>query len=786
MANNSSRNDVAEPGNHDDELSVIDSEIFNDLEVAQRGWEREKEQREDAILDAAVATAPKKRKGKPAVHNLLWAENRGPKEGQQEFDKWKHRIWYCKHCKYDDTNPERCYKHLWNEHAIAIDNEYAKKKIKMTNTIEAILGRQIERQEGRDLDQERALKVAINKEELNATITQLCVRRNLPFNVVEWPEFKAILLTVNYMATDVLPGRTKLRNLIDHTYMIHKKLLVKKLQRSLSKLNFAIDVWTSPTKTSLQATVVHFVDQDTRKPAKALLGLAEHKDKHGGEEQAKAFVQLVKDFEIKHQQIGFFVGDNHGSNDKMIRITKHSIKGLRPVEFIRIRCLGHIINLAAQAFLYGKNEEAMQAAIRQQAADSGELEDLEILEEAERYISTTAQWRKMGALGKLMNVVRYIRSSNARYQDFITIAGRQIPLANATRWNSWFIMLYTALQLRPKVDEYVNKHLEDLQDDDLTRADWLELVEYKDFLLPFWEATKQAEGDQSSLDEVLLSLDYLHHHYTDAFDKYKHSPNTNARVLSSWFLYDKYYSLTDRTPVYGAAILLHPGLRRTYLQDNWKRFEDKYNTEYVEPCVTKTRTWWRKDYAPKEPTQQRQQQQRIRKLTPFHQFRFKAMRINSVEDEFDRFIKAEPTPITGSALSWWLESRQQTSFPNLSRFAIDLFSIPPMSAEAERVFSGARRQVDWSRCRLKAETIHTIESLKHWLTSGITRAAFTDDEQRQQAEEAVDKIVQAAQEGDDVAVNEEEAAAATIIEEEEIRRQQEAEEEANHHDSDVD
>ena len=53
-----------------------------------------------------------------------------------------------------------------------------------------------------------------------------------------------------------------------------------------------------------------------------------------------------------------------------------------------------------------------------------------------------------------------------------------------------------------------------------------------------------------------------------------------------------------------------------------------------------------------------------------------------------------------SALKWWLEQRQQHAYPDLSRLAIDIFSIPPMSAEAERVFSGARRTISWERAKL--------------------------------------------------------------------------------------
>ena len=50
--------------------------------------------------------------------------------------------------------------------------------------------------------------------------------------------------------------------------------------------------------------------------------------------------------------------------------------------------------------------------------------------------------------------------------------------------------------------------------------------------------------------------------------------------------------------------------------------------------------------------------------------------------------------------------------------AVDILSIPAMSAEAERVFSAARRQIPWSRANLGAKTIEQMECLKHWLKKG--------------------------------------------------------------------
>ena len=64
---------------------------------------------------------------------------------------------------------------------------------------------------------------------------------------------------------------------------------------------------------------------------------------------------------------------------------------------------------------------------------------------------------------------------------------------------------------------------------------------------------------------------------------------------------------------------------------------------------------------------------------------------------------------------WWLLPEQQRDYPNLSKMALDILSIPAMSASVERLFSSANITVSDRRNRLSPDTIEMIESLKSWL-----------------------------------------------------------------------
>ena len=56
----------------------------------------------------------------------------------------------------------------------------------------------------------------------------------------------------------------------------------------------------------------------------------------------------------------------------------------------------------------------------------------------------------IGLMGKLYNYIVYIRSLANRMTWFIKRASKMVSLNNYTRWNSWFLMLYVALEDKVK------------------------------------------------------------------------------------------------------------------------------------------------------------------------------------------------------------------------------------------------------------------------------------------------------------------------------------------------
>jgi hypothetical protein len=133
---------------------------------------------------------------------------------------------------------------------------------------------------------------------------------------------------------------------------------------------------------------------------------------HSGENQAAVILKVLEEYNIS-SDIGYFVSDNHGANDYAITIV---LKELDPaittaqIEGRRLRCFGHIINLAAQALLDPSAYELTVA-----------ITELEMDEFA--YERSLAAWHKDGPLGKMHRLVKYVLASPQRREEFAEIKG---------------------------------------------------------------------------------------------------------------------------------------------------------------------------------------------------------------------------------------------------------------------------------------------------------------------------------------------------------------------------
>jgi hypothetical protein len=153
-----------------------------------------------------------------------------------------------------------------------------------------------------------------------------------------------------------------------------------------------------------------------------------------------------------------------------------------------------------------------------------------------------------------------------------------------------------------------------------------------------------------------------------------------------------------------------------YIQANWRK-------SWQKPALQRVKKLW-EDYREKAPfhmvipSYEKNASQDLDDFDRIAQDLGKFARPAS-QDQFEDYNAESPYEIRTSALTWWCQDQQQKRWPRLSYMAIDILSIPAMSDEPERVFSGARRTISWERAQMEPPTIEMVECIKHWKKSGI-------------------------------------------------------------------
>ncbi|KAI1569536.1 Dimer-Tnp-hAT domain containing protein [Pyrenophora tritici-repentis] len=481
-----------------------------------------------------------------------------------------------------------------------------------------------------------------------------------------------------------------------------KPRVVKELSQALSKIHVSFDGWTTKGgKRGYLGSVVHYVDargnlQDLPIALPQLTGA------HSGQKMAEVVLKTLDLFSINAQIVGYFrLG--FSASDR------------------RHRCGPHTLNLVGQRLLWGQDEDAYDNDKRE-LADETEF---------------MGEWRRDGPLGVLLSVINYIKTPQQYelFSSFQTLAHRELPTDApeedrkvlepvkpvVTRWNSYYSCFERAVKLQSAVNAYANHHIRRVRDEDtyaesrsnklpeaprwmrsdgLTAADWAVVTEYLDVLKPLKSATKRLEGRGKSgrfgaIAEIIPVFEYILSYYEQRVKAYEavdynahdEAPEDHLAInlCAVWAKISEYYAKLDDSPAYYAATILHP-YYKTYCDTVWS---DK--PEWLVANNRNFRALWQLYSA--SPRKVR----RPKVLTSDMDDAIDGLinpsasiNNNTDHDEFERWKRSEPRAEKGSnyannPIKYWVELRER--YPNLSKLALDVLSIPASSCECERLFS---------------------------------------------------------------------------------------------------
>jgi hypothetical protein len=530
------------------------------------------------------------------------------------------------------------------------------------------------------------------------------------------PEFRDLLAFLNEDVEAALPANgDTIRNWTMETFYNEQQQVKQAVQSAASKIHFTVDLWTSSNSLALLGMIAHYFTENGQL-CQSVLALRELEGQHTGENQAQLIMKIIIEYGIV-SKVGYFMMDNAENNETMMRalstskdILQFSINSNKvglltqfdityDASHHRLRCNGHIINLAAQAFLFSSDEDSLSKLNNTASSIPSQLE--------------MDTWRRKGPLGKLHNIVVYIQRSPQRRAAFQKLSqGRHLIRDNKTRWNSWYTMIGCAIdeKVRPAIELYCHQNQADMAEDILSIHDWENLENIYTFLLDFYEVTLANEGRSTTLEQVLPSMDYLLEKLESGKTTYAADPFMIPCINSGWAKLDKYYGLTERSSVYIAAMVLIPSQKWTYFEDNW-------DLDWVIAGKKAVQELWQSQYRSTEVIIPSSEPQPVK--TGFAKWRAEKARQAPITVEYTRYCQVVCCPIEVESMAWWLESTQRATYPNLSVMALDILSIPAMSAEPERLFSGAGITVTERRNRLGAESIEALECLKSWLGNHV-------------------------------------------------------------------
>lgn len=201
-----------------------------------------------------------------------------------------------------------------------------------------------------------------------------------------------------------------IRSWIKEAFQSRKAALRNDLQRARSKISVSFDGWTSPNHRGFIGVVAMFIDTNGQRRI-TVLGVRRLEGEHTGENIGEAVIKVLEDYGIYGDQVGYFMLDNIKSNDTAVDyILRKLCPSLTPRQRRRrrLRCLGHVVNLCCKAFLFGKDADKF-------------VEELECHNQRGDFDAIDLHWRKQGCLGRLQNLVRYIRCTPQRREEFASI-----------------------------------------------------------------------------------------------------------------------------------------------------------------------------------------------------------------------------------------------------------------------------------------------------------------------------------------------------------------------------
>lgn len=180
-------------------------------------------------------------------------------------------------------------------------------------------------------------------------------------------------------------------------------------------------------------------------------------------------------------------------------------------------------------------------------------------------------------------------------------------------------------------------------------------------------------------------------------------------LQNAWQKLDVYWRASDKAEtMYAACTLLAPRGRKAYFDRNWTKQE-------TQSIIKTVHQYWQDHHASRQGTSDKLIP--IREPTPREIMLGRGiLSIQKTHDDpFMIYIHRASEQSEAGVLNWWL----QYGPIELQQMALDILSIPAMSAEIERLFSSTKKLLTPDRNALSTESLEMYELLRNWWRGDI-------------------------------------------------------------------
>ncbi|KAG9384540.1 Dimer-Tnp-hAT domain containing protein [Pyrenophora tritici-repentis] len=607
-------------------------------------------------------------------------------------DKYDGFNWsrYPKHCKPPTSLSNRASWVYSHGYRIALRSNVAKSRgsatiaISTISALPSLLGKTLlERALQKGCSHAVANELTnFNIQEFRLAAVTWLVENNLPLSQFESSSFRNMIQLASVEAERALwASHNSVSRYVIRLYNYLLPKVVASLSESMSKVHISFDGWTTKLRD-------------------LPIALPQLTGAHTGEAMAEVVMAIFKQFEITVGKLGYFVLDNAHNNNTTINTLALQM-GFSATER-RLRCGPHTLNLIGQMLLWGEEKE------------SYDNEETERVNEAENM----ATWRGDGPLGVLLAVINYIKTPQQDQPVNAPTEQHKIkePVKPVvTRWNSYVSCFERAVELQLAVNGYANYHIQKIETEDA----------------PLKQATKRLEGRGKSgaLEQSLRLFQYLNTYlvYEDRLQSYEdviHDEHTESpedhlaiNLRAALVKAREYYNKLDLSPAYYAATILHPRYKATLTQQSSNRKFQHLWAEYKS--------------LPKPRLRPKVRHNDIDDA--INSFIEPAGLTENEEDEYEAWKRSEPIASEGvDPIKYWVGLRDR--YPSLSKFAIDMLSIPGSSCECERLFSELGDLLEPRRRSISPQLLAAIQCDRRWIRAGFgsgevpVKEAISDEE----------------------------------------------------------